>query len=72
MENYTPLMLPEDEDVLSRERWIETVARSFLPSMPDQYPESFAYGVAMLMADEGAYLNYLSGDYGNKLYDPEV
>lgn len=59
-------------DTLSREAWIEAVARGFARTMPDEFPEGFARHMAEDRARRGAYEAYLAGAFGDDLYQPNA
>jgi hypothetical protein len=57
---------------MSKEQWIQDVGAGFARSMPDEFPEGYAYWLASEKADRGAYDAYLSGRFHeNNLYEPD-
>lgn len=56
---------------MTREEWIEAVGRGFARSMPDMFPEGYAYWLAEQKANAGAYDAYLNGEFAEgSLYEP--
>lgn len=67
---FTRALVAPDRE-LSRIEWTFQVAQAMmeLPSGGDSY---IAAMTAIEYADEGAYLRYLSGEYGNQIFVPDV
>lgn len=60
-------------DPNNRKEWIEAVGRQLARSMPDMYPEGYAYWLAEQYADEGGYDKYRNGKYASgNLWEPEA
>lgn len=58
-------------DPTSRKEWIEAVGRQLARSMPDMYPEGYAYWLAEQYANEGGWEAYRSGQYAaDHLWEP--
>ena len=56
---------------MSKDEWVTEVGRAFARSMPDEFPEGFAYFLAESRATKGAYDAYISGDFApGNLYEP--
>lgn len=57
---------------MNREDWIEQVGRGFARTMPDQFPEGYAYWLAEKKAEQGAYDAYSAGEFNDEsLYEPD-
>ena len=56
---------------MTKEEWVEAVGRSFARSMPDEFPEGYAYWLAQYRADRGAYDAFTAGEFApDNLYEP--
>jgi hypothetical protein len=56
---------------MSKEEWIQAVGRGFARTMPDMFPEGYAYYLATYKADRGAYEAFLAGEFADEsLYEP--
>ena len=58
---------------MTETEWIDAVARAFARTMPDEFPEGYAYWLAGDKARRGAYQAFLDGAFGDdKLYEPNA
>lgn len=63
--------MTEPTEPETREEWIHAVGRGFARTMPDEFPEGYAYWLAEQKATQGAYDAFLRGEFAeNNLYEP--
>lgn len=56
---------------MTRDEWIQVVGRGFARTMPDMFPEGYAYYLAEFKADHGAYDAFVAGEFADDaLYEP--
>jgi hypothetical protein len=48
---------------LTRDEWVERVAKGFARQLPEQYPKGFALYMAIQVVIEGGYEDYVAGKY---------
>jgi hypothetical protein len=56
---------------VTREEWVQAVGRQLARTMPDMYPEGYAYWLAEQYADEGGYDRFVAGEFSDDhLWEP--
>lgn len=56
---------------MTKADWIGAVGRGFAKTMPDEFPEGYAYWLAEQRAEQGMYDAYINGEFApGNLYEP--
>lgn len=57
---------------MTKDEWIDAVARQLGRTMPDEFPDGFSRYMAEQYAAEGGYERFLAGDFAKEnLWEPE-